>query len=113
MRHDDDDFDENGVLKDGRTVRVGMRIMDGMRSRVHDGMGGTRINQHGCRYGSEFAQLRRDEARDAYVWRISDEWRGPTAQRIDAELVGGRAVARDEPHEAYDEWLRNAWRGAR
>ena len=110
---DDDAFDENGVLKDGRTVRVGMRIMDGRNTPVHDGMGGTRMHQPGCRYGSEFAELRRAEARDAYVRQISEEWRGPASQQVDPEPVACRAVARDEPYEAYDEWLRNAWRGAR
>jgi hypothetical protein len=31
MRHDDDDFDENGILKDGRTFRVPVKMMDSMQ----------------------------------------------------------------------------------
>ena len=77
LRRSNDDFDENGVCRDGRGIRVGLSVMDGRHAPVHDGMGGTRMQQPGFRYGSEFAQLRRAEARDAYLRGISEEWRGP------------------------------------
>lgn len=39
MRHDQDDddaFDKNGILKDGRRYRIPLRMMDSLQRAVHD-----------------------------------------------------------------------------
>jgi hypothetical protein len=71
-RDDNDDFDERGVLKDGRRMRVPMSAMDGEVSRhdtgLHDGSGNRRLIHHqpGFIVSDAFAVEERQRVRDAY-----------------------------------------------
>jgi hypothetical protein len=93
MRNTNDDaFDENGLLKDGKSVRVTMMMRDGMTPSpvtVVDAFGndGLALHQPGYRYLSaapmtaDHAVLAtrdamRDEARADYIRRTCDAWKG-------------------------------------
>jgi hypothetical protein len=97
QRVTDDDFDENGVLKDGHRMRVPMMMMDARRdttsarTRIVDafGNGGAALHRPGARYAApsphtldaaEQATLRhmRDEAYANYERDISERWKGPS-----------------------------------
>jgi hypothetical protein len=87
----DDDFDENGILKDGHSFRVPMFMADGNSARplITDaaGNGGAALHRPGARYVSstphtldaaEQVTLRhmRDEAYSSYDREISEQWKG-------------------------------------
>jgi hypothetical protein len=82
QRHDDDDaFDERGILKDGRSYRVPLRMMDSMQrdvarhaARITDAMGesGAALRRPGYRLSDAFP---RDwSVYDAYDEEISRMW---------------------------------------
>jgi hypothetical protein len=138
MRYEDDedDFDENGVLKDGRTFRTPMRMMDSMQRavvkhfqpskgpvRVTDqfGAAGLGLNRPGYRHlgGGNVGDrwLRDGEAReraDAYAdWehRQTNAWRDQGADagendERDPRISDSAAAA----YGAYDNEIENAWR---
>jgi hypothetical protein len=74
-RDDDDDFDERGVLKDGRQMRVPMSTMDARppdvakhSGRLHDGSGNHQLIHHqpGFIVSDGFTAEERQRVRDAY-----------------------------------------------
>jgi hypothetical protein len=110
QRHDDDDaFDERGILKDGRSYRVPLRMMDAMQrdvarhgARITDAMGesGPALRRPGYRVSDAFP---RDwSVYDAYDEEVSRMWEnkpstsngssGPrSAQPGDSCTLNGRA----------------------
>jgi DnaJ-class molecular chaperone len=86
---DADAFDEKGILKDGKTVRTSLFMMDGLSpvqravaqssaARVTDGEGGTQgLSRPGFRIADADAPLRaRDAARADYERELTRAWRG-------------------------------------
>ena len=85
-RDDNDDFDERGVLKDGRRLRVPMSAMDGQQQEVsrhanhlHDGSGNRRLIHHqpGFVVSDRFTDEERQRVRDAhdeYEREITTAW---------------------------------------
>jgi hypothetical protein len=115
MRQLADDFDENGVLRDGKRFRVPMKFADSksryadqqkrnsstiydaydiaVSARIHDGNGnsGAALQRPGFRVADAFA---RDEAKVAYQQyeaAIQNEWRS-----IRPADFGGPSVGRNE-----------------
>ena len=132
MQHafDDDDFDENGVLKDGRSVRVPMLLMDAVQRQALEalhreyGDAGSGVNLYDGSHGPGFLPPAPDElrARAAEAWarrgaRLHDAWRGPRPAADQHEQptprstdpVDARARA-DAAWQRRGERLRNAWR---
>ena len=98
-----DEHDDDDIARDGEVLRVPLYSIDSTPP-VHDGVGGIRMNQPGYRYGSAQAEQRRVDAREDYVRRTTEAWQSGEQERP-AGGGGGR--------DAYCDWLRNAWRGAR
>jgi hypothetical protein len=133
----DDDFDENGVLKDGRRMRVPMMMMDSDdRVRVTDMFGGqSGLGRPGFRLlNDDAARALRDQAYAAYDQHLTDAWRTPAidaagegaaVRRPDAtttdkprskQNAGADAFsmdARQAAYQKYDEEAQQAWRYAR
>src|SRR5580658_1684162 len=90
---DDDAFDENGTLKDGRTYRVPLRMMDATdrvwisqmeteilrrrtNKKLHDGRGGPVGHRPGFVVADDAADNRqRRDAYTVYVHDLQDAWR--------------------------------------
>ncbi len=53
---DDDDFDENGILRDGRTFRVPMRALDSLQRDVAEHFGGRKAVQAGQKIVDGYGQ---------------------------------------------------------
>jgi hypothetical protein len=117
---DDDDgdpFDENGLLKDGRSYRVPMYLRDSAARYAND-----------RRFVATDAQLRDLERAYAEASAFAENaWCAPVecAARVrdtldinDAALdpsssnfsLDAARAARDAAYEAYDLWSQNAWR---
>jgi hypothetical protein len=133
QRHDDDDaFDERGILKDGRSYRVPLRMMDSMQrdiarhaARITDAMGesGPALRRPGYRVS---AALPRDwSIYDAYDEAVSRMWEnnaptgggssGPRDEREgNSVCVPDRshqdAMTMDEVYRAYDVEISQRWR---
>ena len=102
--NDDDDFDENGVLRDGHSVRVPMMMRDGMTPlqravaqhslamRLHDGRGGPIGHKPGFVYSTD-ASLNdaKERAYAAYDAELRDAYKHPQGWRGDID-------ANDEAH---------------
>ena len=77
--NDYDPLDENGVLKDGRSVRVS--LMDAMsvrqqpRSHLHDGHGNPVGNRPGFVVCDAFSRDRRQESYEAYELEVTTAWK--------------------------------------
>jgi hypothetical protein len=118
----DDDFDENGVLRDGRRVLVTMKAMDsaafprpacGPLITALDG-GTAGLHRPGFRIetgGNRGDQLVRDGARaeiqrahDGYRQYLENAWRDPLTGDDEHEHR-----ERDE-YAAYDAWIARQWR---
>ena len=128
---EDDMFDERGLLKDQHSVRVPMMMRDGLTDlqrsvrdataplRVVDafGNGGLALNKPGARYllagkhtPDHAALVMRDherrEARDEYVHRLCDAWKGTDREVARMHNTGD---ARTDAYldQKYD--LENSW----
>jgi hypothetical protein len=136
FHHDDDDpFDRNGVLKDGKRVRFGMMMRDGMtplqrsiaeeatRASLHDGHGGTALIGHRPGFvTSEDSWRIRDQAYQQSRRDLADAWRTPTVPpvRSDAAPLDPRQpismadaqAIRDAAYLEMCQELANAWRPA-
>jgi hypothetical protein len=134
---DDDNLDENGLLKDGRSVRVPMMMRDShdgltdlQRSvrdataplRVVDAFGnsGLALNKPGSRYltagkhtPDHAVLVVRDhecrEARDEYVQQLCDAWKGTGTNDREVARVHNTGDARTDAYldQKYD--LENSW----
>ncbi len=98
---DNDNFDERGILKDGRTVRVPLHLRDSVQRGAVDealvivdgfGNGGLALHRPGARYAAcgshsidnavqTTLRCMRAEAYAAYDQQICDAWRGPLGSR--------------------------------
>ena len=119
---DDDDspFDKRGVLKDGRSIRTPMYLMDatqrGVREhfqQVTDGSGDSAgLHRPGPRYIADAAMRdAKQAAYDAYLHDVTNAWRGSQPREIEVKLLTGDA--REDADAAYLEYVTNAWRGPR
>jgi hypothetical protein len=131
---DDDNLDENGLLKDGRSVRVPMMMRDSddgltdlQRSvrdhfapaRVVDAFGdaGAGLHRPGSRYlvagagtvdhaKQVMADHMRREARDQYIAELCDSWKS-TSDEVAHMHNGGDARTDAYLDQKYD--LENSW----
>ena len=131
--YDDDALDENGLLKDGRIVRIPMMMRDsadGVTDLVRDataplrvvdafGNGGLALSRPGPRYlaagehTSHHAVLvmldhQRREARDQYIAELQDAWKGNNTDR-EVARIHNTGDARTDAYldQKYD--LENSW----
>ena len=81
---DDDPFDERGVLRDGKTYRTPMYMMDSLQraiatsgARITDGAGkgGLALNRPSFRVSDTSAGDARQRARDDYERDLTSAWR--------------------------------------
>jgi len=131
MRHDQDEeedvFDENGILKDGKTYHVPMRMMDSLQRAVHDHAAQI-LEGHLRRSGIHEQGFLRDAStvdhrkrmRDEYARydrEISEQWKNPwhsvttTASSQDREVEQPLADARLEAYRLYEKQISERWRG--
>ena len=133
---DDDNLDENGLLKDGRSVRISMMMRDSadgltdlQRSvldhfapaRVVDAFGdaGAGLHRPGSRYlvagagtidhaKQVMADHVRREARDQYIAELQDAWKGNNTDR-EVARIHNTGDARTDAYldQKYD--LENSW----
>jgi hypothetical protein len=131
MTTKDDNFDEHGRLKDGRSTRVGMTARDGQddeRVTIVDafGNGGAALQRPGARYAvqatpnqaAKDAAARDAAAKDAdprdAAYREHDAAEARRWQGAD-RAVPVKSATGDARQDAYldrDEHDANAWRGA-
>jgi hypothetical protein len=134
---DDDNLDENGLLKDGRSVRVPMMMRDHdaglteLQRSVRDhfapvtivdsfGDSGLALHKPGARYliagagTGDHARLvtadhMRREARDQYIAELQDAWKGNNTKDREVARVydTGDAVRDAYLDQKYD--LENSW----
>jgi hypothetical protein len=125
-----DDFDENGLLRDGHSSRVGMLMRDSAtdeRLTIVDafGNGGAALHRPGARYAVQGAGGTTDpapthkdakDAKDARdeAYRLHDaeearRWQGD-GREIPVKRATGDAVL--DAYRDRDESDANAWRGA-
>jgi hypothetical protein len=120
---DDDAFDEAGVLKDGRSLRVPLSFMDAYHRAefndvaVHDGLGNPAGHRPGFVYETTLARPAH-HARDAYVKWLGEAWRQPRgdaashASTTDAAPPAA-SLSKEDAYREYCEYLSNAWRRGR
>jgi hypothetical protein len=110
---DDDDFDENGVLKDGRSYRVPLKMCDSMQRSIAkhfqhrsivtaaDGstMGlhrpGARIASGGNRAVRDALAAEAQRARDQYEYDLVNAWRKPHNVTDDADTEARAGAIRN------------------
>jgi hypothetical protein len=137
---DDEAFDDNGLLRDGKSVRVPLTMRDGdsfspvqravalssSRASVTDASGGTiGLHRPGFRIpAADAADAARTSALEAsydeYQKYIGDAWRTPSGSvaartetpRDQRSEQQDHQQTMDEIYAAHDETLRNAWRSA-
>ena len=101
MKHEDDLFDENGIMRDGGTLHVPFRFMDHMgkqtRLMVHDGQGDA-CHRPGPRYSNTPAVISQVAANDA--------------ARVTREAMLGDSLQSGLSRESYLDRIQNAWRAA-
>lgn len=95
-RDDDADnaFDDRGVLKDGRTLRVPMKMMDAADlPKVRDADGGALAQPGFTRRDdvTDATALMRQVLYDTYDKEVSERWKNPPAGIASHGLVGARA----------------------
>jgi hypothetical protein len=114
QRLTDDDFDENGILKDGHSYRVPLMMRDsaGGSARLHDGRG----NAVGHKPGyilSDATNDARQQARDAYEHDLTTAWRGSDGEGTKPAKDGLPTMdARTSAYAQYDRELSEQWKGA-
>ena len=127
---DDDAFDENGVLKDGHSYRVPMKMLDSLQKEIHDHTAAFRkvriidapLHQPGfVRTSRPVAE--RHAIFDGYDVRVSNAWKNPPTSRkgvsgsqaAESDRQGSGRDAKDAKqaaYAAYEAYIANAWRGA-
>jgi hypothetical protein len=132
-----DDFDDRGLLKDGRTFRVGMTMRDGQddeRVVIVDGFGngGIALHRPGARHavlaaagstdagadtdagaGSAAADTKDADPREAvYLQHDADEARRWQGQGREVPVKSATGDAVQDAYLDRDESDANAWRGA-
>jgi hypothetical protein len=135
---DDDDFDENGILKDGGRMRVPMYARDALQRAVAadsarfwprdraplvtDAAGGTAgLHRPGFRIsGSDAQRVTQDhmknEALAEYDRTQADAWKHHADKPRPKQNAGADAFsmdARQAAYQKYDEEAQQAWRHAR
>lgn len=128
---DDDAFDENGILKDGKRYRIPLRMMDSLQRAVHDHAAArqaVRIIDAPLHQPGFVRDMRavadRQAIYDEYDASVSAAWKNPPicrngfvgSQEDEPHRQGsGRDATRDDKQAAYAEYeadIANAWRGA-
>jgi|ERR1019366_5313085 hypothetical protein len=132
---DDDDFDENGVLRDGRSIHVPLMMCDsiqrevarhGLATRLHDGRGGPVGHRPSFVYSTD-ASLNdaREEAYRLYDQEMGERWRhGDAGGEFHSQREQGSnprelplkrftGDARTDAYLSREEYDTNAWRGPR
>jgi hypothetical protein len=116
---DVDAFDEDGLLKDGHSVRVPLMLKDAM----HDGFGGAPGRKPGFAFTRDSASRARVAAAyEDYEEAQQSAWRGPIHEVADEQtnLSVSDAAAHndrteprpmDEVYRLYDEELSVQWKG--
>src|SRR5262245_31192796 len=125
---DDDKLDQNGVLKDGRSVRIPMMMRDSdgrgavASLRVIDAFGnsGLALHKPGARYLTagtrtpDHAVLvvrdhERREARDEYIQQLCDAWKSTGTNDREVARIHNTGDARTDAYldQKYD--LENSW----
>jgi hypothetical protein len=102
----DDDFfvvDGKKVLKDGKKITVGLRMMDG--APVID----PALHRPGPRFAATDTAVI-DTAYAGYVADLEGAWRKPSSDAPPAAAVPPAAAARDKAYGAMVDGLTNAWR---
>jgi hypothetical protein len=114
MKHlTDDDFDENGILKDGHSYRVPMMMCDsaGGSARLHDGRG----NSVGHKPGyilNDATNDARQQARDAYEHDLTTAWRHAAGEgTAPAKDALPTMDARSAAYDSYDREISEQWKG--
>lgn len=125
--HDDDDddddaFDERGILRDGKTYRTPMYMMDALQrdiamsaAHVTDGAGGTTgLHRPGFRLGLGDASAgdARQQAYDAYERDLTSAWRDPVGDGTKPDRVALPTIdARTDAYAQYDLEISQQWKG--
>jgi hypothetical protein len=92
---DDDDspFDENGVLKDGRSVRVSLMDATRARQQLHDGKGGQPGHRPGFAFTDTSVRDRREQAYQDYERDLCNSYLNVDAEDAkDAESYRAAAL---------------------
>lgn len=100
MTPHDHRFDDDGLLRDGQSIRVPMFLMDGS---APDDLA---LHRPGTRTAMD-ADLRSANAYQHYVTRMNDAWRSPPAAAPPARTTDAAEAGRDR----YVASLADAWRG--
>lgn len=130
---DEDAFDENGILKDGHTYRVPLRLCDSAQRQVAAyaaGMTSGRLNRPGFARVSDAVRDLKNAEYDRYEKSLQDAWMNappslPTGfgsrefggtREGDSYAIkrkGDTATVdtREAAYSDYDEYVRNAWCG--
>ena len=86
---DDDAFDDRGVFKDGRSMRVPMRLMDAADPPRVRNADGSPLGQPGFMVADKFRDARQ-VLYDEYDAAISEQWRNPPSGAGSHGFVGAR-----------------------
>lgn len=120
---DEDAFDENGVLKDGHSYRVPMRMLDNLQRAVHDHATGLRqarildapLHQPGFVRNPRNVAARR-ALYDALDAELQEAWRTPPSNGTRApteQPLQQKRIVNDErlaAYQEYDEWVQSRFR---
>lgn len=132
---DDDAFDANGILKDGRSFRVSLHLLDSAQRAVHDHVGelakvhvlDLSLHQPGFVTEGHRPVADRRADREAmyshYDAELSERWKSPVTEAGGHGLGGqehrprsGRQAdtkdAREAAYSDYLDYVTEAWRGA-
>jgi hypothetical protein len=110
--NDDDAFDERGVIKPGRAIRVPILAMDAAQIAAD----GIPLDHHRPGYRFVGDRSAQDAAYTQMIRRQEAAWKTPAQAAADIERASQPPVCTDERENAYEQhrrWLENAWRGAR
>lgn len=123
MKHvedDEDAFDERGILRDGKTFRLPMRMADSLQRQVRDfaaqQLRDARppLHRAGFVYRDAAArQIVQDAYRD-YDLRQGEAYKTPSVKAAPDATDSRRAAAEDRTHDCYSEYdarVASAWRG--
>ena len=118
----DDDFDENGLLRDGRTLRVGMLMRDSLSPvqlaiadshTLHDGLGNAAGNKPGYVFAADAsARATLRDAYDQYDQDAANAWCTP-GSLPEVKHDNSRPMTLDEVYAQRELEDQIAWRGDR